>query len=276
MSRSYRFAVLGQSISYSKSPDVFAAISEYTDIPISFEIRSIGPSQLEVEIQRLRAEGYDALALTTPFKEQIIPLLSSVSPTAKKIQAVNSVKCGETGLSGYNTDIDGFLAGLMPFADKVTSAKALVLGTGGAARAVIHALLSDGPATSVTVVGRSRESLGKMAGYEFEFLTVDNLQTLPNKDLRLIVNCTPLGGWNALEQLPLPPEFQFAPDTVYYDLNYNEGNRAIQFAAEGGCTTIDGSVMLVGQALKSFFLWADESIPIEPIYQAVFGRGHVA
>jgi shikimate dehydrogenase len=164
----------------------------------------------------------------------------------------------------------------MPFADKVTSAKALVLGTGGAARAVIHALLSDGPATSVTVVGRSRESLGKMAGYEFEFLSTDSLQTLSTKDLRLIVNCTPLGGWNVPEQLPLPPGFQFAPDTVYYDLNYNEGNRAIQFAAERGCTTIDGSVMLVGQALKSFFLWVDESIPLEPIYQAVFGRDPVA
>ena len=272
MSRSYRFAVLGRGISYSKSPAVFAAISKLTGIPISFEIRSIEADALETELLHLRAAEFDAFALTTPFKEAIVPFLTALDPTAKRIQSVNSVKCDTGSLTGFNTDIDGFLAGLPPHRPDDRKGQALILGTGGAARAVAYALLHGNRAPGVTMSGRSRANPNMIAGFTTEYVPGDELTRMETSNYGLIVNCTPLGGWNSPNVLPLPPDFRFAPQATYYDLNYNDGNRALRFAADKGCTTVDGSAMLVGQAAKSFFLWSGESVQVEPVYKLVFGR----
>ena len=88
----------------------------------------------------------------------------------------------------------------------------------------------------------------------------------------LVVNCTPLGGWNAIDESPLPDWFDWSMTRTYYDLNYNQNNLLIIGASQAGVKAIDGSIMLVAQALKSLQLWTSLDIPFEPVYNEVFPR----
>lgn len=277
MSKVRRFALLGQSISYSKSPDIFAAIARETGRSIVFELRSIEPANLDNEVSALVGSGCDGFLLTIPFKEQIISRLNQIDLVAAQIRSVNSVQCRGKHLMGYNTDLDGFLFGLKPYYDSIRKHKCLLLGAGGAARAVLYGLLTEALVSDVTVVSRAGKSASipspnVLDSDKVKAVSFDILSELQLDSFSLIVNATPLGGWNALDTLPLPEKFKFAENAVYYDLNYNADNPAIRFAKTRGCTTINGSRMLVAQALKAYLILTGEVVPFDPIYRAVFGE----
>ena len=88
----------------------------------------------------------------------------------------------------------------------------------------------------------------------------------------IAVNCTPLGGWNHPASSPFPKRFDWSAIDIYYDLNYNNDNRLIATARNAGVTAIDGSAMLVGQALESFRIWSGLAVEYEPVYRTVFGQ----
>ncbi len=278
MSKVWKFALLGRSISYSKSPDIFAAIAGQTGLAIEFAVRSIEPDRLEAEVSKLIAERFDGFSLTIPFKEQIISRLDHIDPLASQIRSVNCVACSDGNLTGYNTDLDGFSYSLLSYIEKLPHRSCLLLGTGGAARTVLYALLEDGLVSEVTVASRTAKSVSSLVSGvdpvdKVRNVSFTNLSQLHGESFGLVVNATPLGGWNHPDSLPLPNDFRFAKDTLYYDLNYNTDNKAIRFAQAQGCTTIDGSRMLVAQALKAFQLWTAVSVPFDPIYHTVFGKG---
>jgi shikimate dehydrogenase len=281
MSRPHRFALLGQSITYSKSPDIFAAISRFTGQPIEFDLLSLDPPAFEPAVRQIAQGTHDGFALTIPFKEQILPLLDTIDPLARQVRAVNCVSTSNGKLTGHNTDFHGFLVGLESVRSRLKTGPALVLGTGGAARTVLCALCSLPEVATIVVAGRSEHNLGnlptELARFrDMRFVPLAQLASLSEYEFQLVVNCTPLGGPNDPATLPFPMDFHFLPGSVYYDLSYNSANRTLARARDGGAYPINGSAMLVAQALRSFHIWSGIEVPFEPIYSEVFGSAPYA
>lgn len=193
------------------------------------------------------------LNCTIPHKRAIIPLLDELSPRAKEIGAVNVVTIrrgeGERGfrLVGYNSDIIGFAESLRPLL-RPTHRRALVLGTGGASRAVVVALKEMG--IDWQYVSRtSREGA----------LTYDDLKEETIASHTLIVNCSPVGMYPHIDEAPAIPYEHLTPDHILFDLVYNPAETL--FMARGrqqGATVKNGQEMLERQALASWHFWTGQ------------------
>jgi shikimate dehydrogenase len=184
-------------------------------------------------------------------------------------------------LVGFNTDINGFLYPLLSLKEKTKLSNALVIGYGGAAKGVVYALANPLEFEKIVVAGHNQERLEKAQRRMSNIVRVDQLDTVTfdelvsfdTSNIDLIVNCTPLGGSLYQNDSPFPELFDWPKERIYYDLNYNRDNLIIATARQDGLDTIDGSAMLVAQALKSLEHWTGQAIPFEPVYQAVFGEG---
>ncbi len=277
MSEMFRFAVIGQNITYSKSPDIFAAIFGLADVTGDCSIHSVSPSELKGEVALLQSKGFQGISITIPYKKAIIPLLTSIDPAATAIGSVNSVKLTGASAEGHNTDWFGFVYAIKSSRRLSASARALVIGTGGSAAAVIYALSKSFGMKKISIFGRSDDSVKLMKSH-FEPLLGISLERavgaggrLPKVEFDLIVNCTPIGGWNLEGLNPIPAFVKLSKSGVYIDLNYNEGNRTVQRLKDEGLTAIDGSTMLVAQAVRSFEIWTGITVSFDPVYSAVFG-----
>jgi 3-dehydroquinate dehydratase/shikimate dehydrogenase len=201
-------------------------------------------------------------AVTMPYKEAARALVHRMSAAARQTGAVNTLLWKDKLWKGENTDVEGFLR---PLRRRMVPAKirAVVLGTGGAARAVIHALRSHG--ADVGVVGRSPAKARSLAGeFQVEHAVWDRIE-----DLRwdLLVNATPVGLYPDIDRSPMPSE-ALTGDWVY-DLICNPARtRLLREAADRGCKTIAGSEMFLGQAWQQQYLWC-ESPPPEGVMEAV-------
>ncbi|MFQ5498044.1 MAG: shikimate dehydrogenase family protein [Candidatus Zixiibacteriota bacterium] len=281
MSSSFRFGLIGKNISYSKSPDIFQTIFKLTGCEGSFENLNLDGPQFPQQLKQLVDDGYQGLSVTIPYKRLVIPHLNAVDTIASALEAVNSIAITPDGLHGFNTDCYGFAVPLHEYAELLKHGDALIIGCGGGAKAVVYTLYTDFEISRFRVVGRSasrlnefKESLvGQVSRIDLQTNSIDSLQQQPDRSYAITVNCTPLGGWNRPDESPLPESFNWKQTKVYYDLNYNTNNRAIRSAQNAGVRAIDGSSMLVGQAIRSFTLWTGRKVDFDPIYLQVFGNG---
>lgn len=280
MTSHYHFAVVGERIAYSKSSAIFKAALSGVDQSASCDLLSISPDQIEETLQKIRSGYYSGVSITIPYKSAVIEFIDVLDPSAAKLRAVNSICMTDDRLRGFNTDIDGFA---YPFGNQSgynKPASAIVLGNGGAARAVVFSLANSLGCKQIVVLGRSAEKLKKFHSTMSELLPncdlsvaeLDSLTGDQSKSTDLVVNCTPLGGPNDLESSPLPGWFEWSMTRMYYDINYNSDNKLVKQAGEAGVKALDGSTMLVAQALKSLNLWTSLEIKFDPVYQAVFAR----
>ncbi len=276
-----RFALIGERIDYSRSPQIFEAIFEQLHLVGRFELHSVEPQQLEARLRDLVADGIAGLSVSIPYKQKVVPYLNEIGPVARELDAVNSIVVDNNRLRGYNTDCHGFSVPLQAYADRLRDSRAVVVGSGGAARAVIYALVNDFGVTRITVAGRSIDNVvrfkqqleDRLAGLEITPVSLDSDLNTTISGAALLVNCTPVGGANQPSVSPFPKSFDFTRVSIYYDLNYNRDNRLIRAAREAGIITIDGSSMLVAQAIRSFRLWTGRTIEFQPVYDAVFSAG---
>jgi shikimate dehydrogenase len=239
-----KFGLLGRNISYSFSRGYFREKFEREDISAIYENFDLTDIS---ELPNIIAGNPDleGFNVTIPYKEQIFTYLDEVDPVAQKIGAVNMVKIQEGGsLKGYNTDYFGFSEAIKPFLQPEHK-KALVLGTGGASKAVIFALRNSG----IIPVPVSRTFIAH--GFTYE-----DLDAMILKDHLVIINCTPLGtSPNTAEFPPIPFEFLDEKHLVF-DLIYNPSEtRLMHLAARQGATVCNGLRMLELQAEKSWELW---------------------
>lgn len=277
MSSQYHFGVVGENVSYSKSADIFKAAFARSGQSVSCDLLSIPPERLCEKVGMLKAGFYRGLSVTIPYKTEVISSLDTLDSSADRIQAVNSVCLKDGKLTGFNTDIDGFVYPLSSLADQTS---VLMVGYGGAAKGVAYALTERLGFESIIVAGHSQDRLDKFKQRMESILSIDNIETvtfdrldsLGMGDISLIVNCTPLGGPLIPDQSPFSEQFNWPKDAIYYDLNYNKENQIIVTAQQNGLKTIDGSSMLVAQALKSIEIWTGETFPFDPVYSAVFGK----
>ncbi len=184
--------------------------------------------------------------VTIPYKEQIIPLLDGLDAEAKLIGSINCVKISENGeRTGYNTDAYGFYHSIKPFLENKYE-RALILGTGGSAKAVSYVLKKLG--IKVFFATRNpRESYH----LHYSEITENNIAFFP-----LIVNCTPVGMAPNIDSIPPLPYNALTSDHFLYDLIYNpEETLFLRKGKEAGATVANGKLMLQLQAEKSWQIW---------------------
>lgn len=216
----------------------------------NFEIESI----LSLDAIIKDNESLCGFNVTIPHKENIIPLLSDLSPEAKEIKAVNVVRIVRQKdaykLIGYNSDVIGFVDSLTPLLNKEKHKKALVLGTGGASKAIVVGLNKLGIQTQLV----SRKQ-GK------NLITYSDLTEELMNDYLLIVNCTPLGTFPNVDDCPPIPYDLLTTDHLLYDLVYNPvETKFLKRGKSQGCTTKNGYEMLVLQAEAAWNIWNEPKI----------------
>lgn len=264
--------VIGYPIEHSLSPVMHNAAIADLGIDYAYLPFSIKPEALSTAIVGFEAIGIQGFSVTIPHKQTIMPLLAEVSPLAQAVGAVNAVWRTEQGWQGTNTDVVGFLAPLKALERDWPQTTAVILGNGGAARAVVAACAELGCA-AVHVVGRDRQKLQAFQhSWQTSPFTV-NLQThtwqelsqlLPNAGL--IVNTTPIGMHPHVSQSPISAEsFNLCQaGTIAYDLIYNpRPTLFLQQAAQQGAITLDGLEMLVQQGAAALELWLGRSVPVD-------------
>ncbi|MBR2860118.1 MAG: shikimate dehydrogenase [Alistipes sp.] len=226
---------LGHSLSASYFGEKFAREgidADYTPLPIE--------SAEEVLPHCEHLAGFN---VTIPHKQAIMPFLSAISEEAQAIGAVNCVKVTPDGLEGYNTDVVGIRKSL----EGVTleGAKALVLGTGGASKAVQYVLRTSG--AEVKVVSRTEGAAD---------LTYNDLSEKLIADTDIIVNTTPLGMFPNTDNAPALPYSALSAKHTLFDCVYNPRlTKFLQLGAERGAHTIDGLTMFYAQAEASWEIW---------------------
>ena len=272
-----RFGLVGENIGYTKSPEIFAVMLAQLKLNGSFDAHSVSAQQLGACVRQMVESGFSGFAVTIPHKDNIGEYLDSVDESATAVGAVNSVGIRNGSLTGYNTDRYGFTFSLRR-RDFSGCKQALILGTGGAARAVMAALRYDFGVTRFVMCGRWSGDAGRptietrrlrdLLQADVSAISFDECVRDPGCDL--VVNCTPLGGPNHIDERAVPDGFGWGPAENYYDLNYNADNLMLIEAARHGVATMDGSAMLVAQAVRSLELWTGHKADFEPVYREVF------
>lgn len=279
MSRKYKFGVLGHNIDYSKSPDLFTAVAQIAGVECDCRLFDVAPDDLEHRFPEILKSGVDGFSVTIPHKQRVIPYLKQVDSVAELVGAVNSVGLRGGSAYGYNTDSHGFSVALADHREALKDGTAFVIGSGGAAMAVIHCLHTQFELGRFYLIGRNLDKLTRKADIVRKRLTGINIEpvkasgfgALADMEYDIVVNCTPAGGWNQPEANPMPDGFQWRAGKIFCDLSYNAGNKLVARAANESMVAYDGSIMLIGQALRSLYLWTGLEVPFEPVYRAVFG-----
>ena len=255
MSLYNRLAVVGDPIAHSLSPAMHNAALRAAGIAGSYQAIQVSSPELEAQVRLLRDQEYRGFNVTIPHKERIAACLDQIDASAR-IGAVNTVVNQQGALIGYNTDVAGFCRALRSLLPDPTGLHAVVLGAGGSALAVVHALQCE--RTTVTVVNRSVARAEHLASRLSGRITVrrsgpEAAHAVAHADL--LVNTTPLGMGNLVALSALPDDCQLSSHTAVFDLVYGRITPLLAQAAAAGCPTADGLEMLVQQGALSFQLW---------------------
>lgn len=269
MSQVYKFAVIGYPLSHSLSKVIHEAALKSCNLEGSYDILPTEPENLVHRIKRLKVEGYNGFNVTIPHKVPITLFLSKFDTNADLIGSVNTVKITEDkNLEGSNTDIYGFVKPIPDdVKENIRDKNAVVLGTGGAARAICAGLVSLGVST-ITFYSRNvidshahveilRQKFPKV---KIELKPYTLLDTL--KGQKILVNTTPVGMKNFLEGVS-PVDFEaiktLDDDAFVYDIVYNPvKTRLIKYAQDCNKRYVGGLDMLVYQAQKAFEIWTGQ------------------
>ncbi len=241
------FGLLGRNISYSFSKSYFTDFFRKEGIDNcsyeNFDLSNL--SDLETIIKEY--PELCGLNVTIPYKEAIIPYLHKIDPEAANIGAVNTIKFTKEGMVGYNTDGYGFRRSLAPFLATRSHSHALILGTGGASKAIGYILQQLG--INFHFVSRNPEK--EQWGYHM-------LNEEQVKKHTLIINCTPLGTYPKVAEKPSIPYVFVGTDHLLYDLVYNpEKSAFLQEGEKRGATICNGLPMLQYQAKKAWDIWQE-------------------
>ena len=261
--------VIGHPLGHSVSPAFQQAALDHYGLKMTYERWETPPDRAEWRFGGLRPKDVLGANVTVPYKEFAFRFVDALDETARRIGAVNTIVNIGGRLTGYNTDAPGFLRALQEDGgfDPAGHA-ALVLGAGGAARAVAFAL-AGADAGPIFIANRTAERAAALAAGVREALPGVSVETVPwgaaPAESRLIVNATTMGmrHGGAEGESPLPPE-QIPPDALVVDLVYNpEATPLLEAAAAAGAPSLDGLPMLIYQGAEAFEMWIGRKAPIE-------------
>jgi shikimate dehydrogenase len=272
--------VIGHPVSHSLSPLMHNAALAKLGLDYVYLPFPVAPENLERAIAGFASIGVVGFSITIPHKQAILPLLSEISPIAQAIGAVNTVTRQGDKWVGTNTDVAGFIAPLQTtYHQDWSQKKAVILGNGGAARAVVAGCIQLGLA-EIHVVGRNLQKLQAFtqswqnSPFADKF-QVHEWQELPNllHQANLLVNTTPMGMYPHVDESPLSSqEMGYLPgDAIVYDLIYiPKPTKFLHLAEKQGAIMIDGLEMLVQQGAAALKIWLQqETVPVNEMRQAL-------
>jgi shikimate dehydrogenase len=265
-------ALLGSPVAHSFSPRLQNAAFAAAGLNIRYVAFDVPPDSLSTAITGLRALGFLGANVTIPHKREIARYVDVLSPVARATGAVNTLvfradSSGRIRVEGDNSDVGGFLHALEVHRPSLSGKPVLVLGAGGAARAVVHGLARQHSPSAITIAARTREAaLQFMKQFEKRGITIDAVPFELASDAAsrsaLIVNATPIGMHPQTEVSPIDSRAIGSGQTVY-DLVYNPAETLLLRNARAcGATTIDGVEMLLAQAAESFRSWTGAEMPL--------------
>ncbi len=225
-------------------------------IPATYTAELVSPDSLLGWVSMARTLGYQGLNVTIPHKEAIVQHLDSLDRWAADIGAVNTIVCRSEGWRGHNTDAPGFQATVRSLGLDLVGKSAVVLGAGGSAKAVVHALIPMG--ACITILARRLAPASGLSSRFGDAARADSLESEAAAGIieasDIVVNCTPIG-MTHLYQSPLPPSARLSSRTVVIDLVYGRVTPLVELARARGCIAVDGIEMLVQQGAEAFRLW---------------------
>lgn len=237
------YGLIGRNIDYSFSRKYFS--EKFSNENINAQYRNFDLEDISQLTDIIKEEEINGLNVTIPYKQNVMLFLDRLDENAKKIGAVNTIKFEENGkLAGYNTDHYGFRKSIEPFL-KEHHKKALILGTGGASKAVAYALKAMG----IDYKFVSREPSEDQIAYS-------DIDQNIMEEYSIIVNTTPLGTFPNIQDLPEVPTKYLTKKHLVYDLIYNPAETALmKMAIKQGSTAVNGLLMLQLQAEKAWEIW---------------------
>lgn len=245
-----RYGLIGEKLGHSYSKLIHEQLADYTYDLIPLSREEFHPF--------MEAHDFAAINVTIPYKREVIPYLDELSDSAGAIGAVNCIVNRDGRLCGYNTDYSGFLYTLKKNNITITGKKVLVLGNGGAAKAIVAALASLNPKELITV--KYKEEPG--------VITYEQAARM-HSDASVIVNTSPVGMYPNVDASPI----DLAPYealTAVVDIIYNPTTtKLLAQAKERGITAVNGLEMLVAQAKYAVELFLDKEIPDEKIEEVM-------
>lgn len=271
--------LIGHPVKQSYSPfihNVSFEISNLDYIYLPFDVPTVN---LRNALKGMVALGIKGFNVTVPHKVKILDYLNNLSDEATVTGSVNTIVNENGKLTGYNTDVDGIIESLRHFKNEITGKRVTVIGTGGAARALIYVLIRFYKPQQIHIVNRT-EHRGELMKVFFkdkmkydsfkihELFPPDLVDVFQNS--KLIVNATPIGMYPEInDNITSIPE-SFNKDQIVFDFVYNPiKTKFLEVAESQGATTINGIKMLVHQAAKSFFLWTGKEMPMDQLYKSL-------
>ncbi len=262
------YGIIGYPVKHSKSPQFQTAAFlslKINAIYLPFEVK---PENLETAVNGIKALSIKGTNITVPHKEEVVKYLDEISEEVRYIGACNTIKNIDGYLKGYNTDAYGFIEGLKEILSEPYSKRFLIIGAGGASRAVLYGLIREG-VQKIIVANRTVEriheiikdfkTLNRFVDQIIQPVSLDQIEEKLG-EVDVIVNTTSVGLKD--EDPPLFNYSKIKKDHIVIDIIYKK-TKLLQKAEEKGCVYQDGLPMLLYQGARAFEIWTGQKAPVE-------------
>lgn len=276
--RTTLFGIIGHPVGHSLSPLLHNTTYKALGLHCNYKAFDVELTSLGAALRNFKALDFSGLNVTIPYKEIIMPLLDGFDDKARDIGAVNTIVMKEGKAIGYNTDVAGVMKSLEPYADGFEGKHALVIGAGGAARAVVYALIKYFDLATITITSRTQQRAQYLV-QSFKPFTTTTVRTLSFlkpalneavEEASLIINATPIGMFPNVNASPFHTDIAFRKDHIVMDLIYHPLQTALlKNAHKAGARTISGLEMFLHQGAQAFELWTGETMPLPKVRKVI-------
>jgi shikimate dehydrogenase len=273
-------ALLGFPAHHSMGPAIHNAAFDALGLPFVYVAHDVAPADLGSAVAGIRALGYRGLSITMPHKVAALELVDEVDAMALAIGCINTIVHRDGRLVGYNTDGQGALDALARAGLGTQGKRVLVLGSGGAARALAMTVAMRGQPAELAILGVVEDELRRLANDVRERATAPvAAQALDDASLaaavgraEVLLHCTPVGMTPDVGRSLVPPSL-LHPGLAVFDAVYNPRRTSlIEQAAARGCPVVEGMEMFLGQAMLQFELWTGAHAPAEVMRKVIEAR----
>jgi shikimate dehydrogenase len=254
------YGLIGEKLSHSYSPQIHRTFFDITGMKGDYRLFELRNDELEAFLKRAVRQGYRGLNVTIPYKTEVIPFLKQISTEASHIGAVNTITLNGS-LVGYNTDYFGIDYTFKKNNVELQGKRALVLGSGGAAKSVVAYLLDSG-IESIFLASRNPNRVSE----DFPLVNIVSYEHISKFiPFDIIVNTTPVGMVPKTGLSPLKPD-QLKGTGFLFDLIYNPAKTEMMNICDSfGIHSVNGLYMLIAQAVKAQEIWNDESYGLDMV-----------